>query len=257
MKAVILAGGKGTRLSEETTLKPKPMVEIGGIPILKHIMDIYARQGIREFIVCLGYKGYMIRDYFLNYHLHHGDIEVNLSSGSVTHLSNDTLDWKVSLVDTGLETETAGRLRRVSHLIGSSDFFFTYGDGVSDLNVLDVLETHRLSASLVTLTAVSPDARYGALELEGAKVAQFAEKPSVGEGLINGGFFVMDPLVLSRIESDKQSFERDILPGLVREGKVAAHAHTGFWRSMDTLRDAIYLRELWDGGDPPWIRAGK
>lgn len=253
MKAVILAGGRGTRLAEETSLRPKPMVEIGGMPILMHIMHSYATFGVKDFIICLGYKGEIVRDYFLNFARNNSDFEINLSSGVLKYYTNSTLDWNVSLIDTGQDTETAGRLRRVSHLVSDQDFFCTYGDGLSNVNLKKLMEVHSRGNGLVTLTAVSPEARYGAVEIKNAQVSRFKEKPVDGEGLINGGFFMMNPSIFDYIETDSQSFEKDILPYLVEAGKVNAFEHTGFWRSMDTLRDANYLRELWDSGKAPWF----
>jgi glucose-1-phosphate cytidylyltransferase len=253
MKVVILAGGLGTRLQEETGVKPKPMVEIGGQPILWHIMNIYAAYGFTEFILALGYKAEVVKTYFLNYHYLRNDISVNLKNGEVQiHKQRNHNDWLVHLVDTGLHTETGGRLKRLTSLIGSEPFFLTYGDGVANVNLTEQLAFHHSHGKLATVTAVRPPARFGGLELDGNRVTQFAEKPQVGEGWINGGFFILDPLVLDYIEGDATLWERGPMEQLAREGQLQAYRHPGFWQCMDTLRDVRYLDSLWNEGNAPW-----
>lgn len=254
MKAVILAGGYGTRLSEETGVRPKPMVEIGNRPILWHIMKIYAHHGVTDFIICCGYKGHMIKEYFYNYHLLNTDMRVDLSTRSTTFLNNASEPWTVSLIDTGSGTLTGGRLKRVSPLLDDEPFFFTYGDGVADIDIGASLAFHRKHGLLATMTAVQPPGRFGTFSLnEGtARVTRFREKPQDGDAWINGGFFVLDPAVIDYIDGDDTTWERDPLERLAREGEVAAYRHDGFWHPMDTLKDKNTLNQLWDQGSPPW-----
>lgn len=254
MKTVILAGGLGTRLSEETTVRPKPMVQIGEHPILWHIMSIYAAQGHKEFIVALGYKGEMIKEYFLNYYALRRDITVDLHDGSIEVHHRQREDWIVHLVDTGAETETGGRLRRVRDWIGDETFMMTYGDGVADVDINALIAFHRHAGCLATVTAVHPEARFGGLDLEGERVAAFAEKAQTREGWINGGFFVLEPRVFDSIAGDAITFERAPLEALVASGQLAAFRHEGFWQCMDTLRDVRLLNRLWNNGEAPWRR---
>ena len=254
MKAVILAGGLGTRLAEETTLRPKPMVEIGHRPIIWHIMKIYAHHGIREFIVCLGYKGYMIKEYFANYALHMSDVTVDLASGKIEVHRNTAEDWKISLVDTGDETMTGGRLKRVLPYLGDDqDFCLTYGDGVSDVDIGAAIAFHRAHGQRATVTAVRPSSRFGQLALdEGDRVTAFAEKPIEEGGWINGGFFVLDRTVGDLIAGDATIWEREPLERLAAAGELRAWFHGGFWQAMDTLRDRQQLEELWVRKAAPW-----
>lgn len=252
MKAVILAGGFGTRLSEETALKPKPMVEIGGKPILWHIMKIYSFYGINDFIVCLGYKGYMIKEYFANYFLHMSDVSFDMSSNRMEVHQKKAEPWKVTLIDTGENTMTGGRLKRVSDYIGEEDFCFTYGDGVADINVADLMAFHREQNSLATMTGVQPPGRYGAIRMEGTRANSFSEKPKGDGAWINGGFFVLSPEVLDHIEGDETTWEREPMERLAADGQMSVFKHQGFWQPMDTLRDLKLLEELWDSGKAPW-----
>ncbi len=253
MKAVILAGGLGTRLAEETALRPKPMVEIGGRPILWHILKLYSAFGIQEFVVCCGYKGYMIKEYFANYFLHMSDVTFHLDGDNRMEVHQRKSEpWKVTLVDTGDLTQTAGRLARVRPYLGDGAFCFTYGDGVADVNVQALLEHHRRSGRVATLTAVQPPGRYGALHLEEGRVRNFQEKPDGDNAWINGGFFVLEPSVCDLIAGDDSVFEADVLPELARRGELAAYCHRGFWQPMDTLRERNRLEELWQSGAAPW-----
>lgn len=254
MKAVILAGGRGTRLSEETALRPKPMVEIGGRPILWHIMQIYAAHGVTDFVVCLGYKGWMIREFFLNYRLLSADLTVDLSTGAVEILRPPTEPWRVTLVDTGEDSMTGGRMRRVAeHLRGEEAFCLTYGDGVADIDIRALVAFHRAHGRQATVTAVTPPGRFGALDRAGARVAAFTEKPpGDNASTINGGFFVLSPRVLDRIEGDATVWEEGPLRGLARDGELMAYDHHGFWHAMDTLRDRDQLERMWAGGKAPW-----
>jgi len=252
MKAVILAGGLGTRISEETHLKPKPMIEIGGKPVLWHIMKIYSAHGINDFIICLGYKGYMIKEYFANYYLHRSDVTFDIQNNSMEVHQNMLEPWKVTLVDTGEETMTGGRLKRVAGYIGDEDFCFTYGDGVSDVNISELIRFHSEQGCDATVTATRPPGRFGALDMSGHKIIDFEEKPHGDGGWINGGFFVLSPKVIARIEGDITSWEQQPLKDLATEGQLAAFKHDGFWQPMDTLRDKTYLEELWDYGNAPW-----
>ncbi len=253
MKAVILAGGFGTRISEESHLRPKPMIAIGGRPILWHIMKLFSHFGVNEFIVCLGYRGYMIKEYFTNYVLHNADLTVDLARGSVEYHATNHEPWKVTLVDTGAESMTGGRLRRVAdYLTPGEPFFFTYGDGVADVDLAALLAFHKHHGKQATVTAVSPPGRYGALEIVDGGVRRFVEKPPGDEGLINGGFFVLQPEVVSRIAGDGVTWEAEPLQGLARDGELMAFHHAGFWTGMDTLRDKNNLEALWASGEAPW-----
>jgi len=252
MKAVILAGGLGSRLSEETTSRPKPMVEIGGKPILWHIMKIYAAHGIEEFVICLGYKGYVIKEFFANYHLHTCDLSFDLGQGDVHVHRSSAEPWKVTLVDTGEETMTGGRLKRVLEYVGDEDFCFTYGDGLADIDVTALIAYHREQGALATVTAVQPPGRFGAVELNGTRVRRFEEKPR-GDGVwLNGGYFVLSPAVGRYLAGDETTWEQGPLRTLTSEGQLASFRHHGFWQAMDTLRDRNQLEQLWDSGRAPW-----
>ena len=251
MKTVILAGGFGTRLSEYTASIPKPMVEVGGIPIICHIMNIYASYGHNDFAVALGYKSEVIKNYFLNFHLFNSDIEVDLLSGSYNVLNSSSLDWKVTLVDTGINTMTGGRLKRMKSLIGSETCMLTYGDGVSDINISDLLSFHRSHGKLMTVTAVHPPARFGELELDNDTVLSFKEKPQLHQGWINGGFFVIEPDFFELIDSDQTLLEREPMEAAAKIGQLMAFRHDGFWQCMDTKRDHVLLESLYSSG-PPW-----
>ena len=252
MKAVILAGGLGSRLSEETTLKPKPMVEIGGKPILWHIMKIYASHGVDEFVVCLGYKGYVIKEWFANYALHTSDVTFDLRDGTMAVHHSSTEPWRVTLVDTGAETMTGGRLKRVLPYVGDETFCLTYGDGVADVDVTALVAHHRAHGRLATVTAVQPPGRFGSLELEGAAVRAFAEKPRGDGAWINGGFFVCEPAVGEAIAGDDTKWEEEPLRDIAARGELTAYHHDGFWQAMDTLRDRHELEALWDTGRAAW-----
>ncbi len=252
MKAVILAGGFGTRISEETSVKPKPMVEIGGKPILWHIMKIYSAYGINDFVICLGYKGYMIKEYFANYYLHTSDVTFDMRENRMDVLENKSEPWSVTLVDTGDDTMTGGRLKRVARFLDDEPFCFTYGDGLSNVKIDKLVEFHRRSGGLATLTAVQPPGRFGALDLEKQKITGFQEKPGGDGGRINGGFFVLSPGVMDYIADDRTVWERDPLERLAKEGKLSAFIHDDYWQAMDTLRDRIALEEQWDSGNPRW-----
>lgn len=256
MKAVILAGGFGTRLAEETEIKPKPMVEIGGKPILWHIMKIFHHYGVDEFIICLGYKGYVIKEYFQNYKLHMSDVTLDLSTGSLTEHRNAAEPWRVTLVETGENTMTGGRLRRVrEYLKGEEDFFFTYGDGVATVPLDELLKHHRDGGRAATVTAVQPPGRFGALEVENGRVESFLEKPRGDGGWINGGFFVLNQKAFDYLpEDDSVIWEQEPLRALARDGELSAFVHDGFWQAMDTLRDRQQLQTMWDSGTPPWKR---
>jgi glucose-1-phosphate cytidylyltransferase len=252
VKAVILAGGLGSRLSEETTLKPKPMVEIGGMPILWHIMKIYAAHGIEEFVVCLGYKGYVIKEWFANYALHTSDVTFDMRSGEMEVHHSTTEPWRVTLVETGDETMTGGRLKRVLAYVGDETFCVTYGDGVADVDIGALVAHHRAQGRLATVTAVQPPGRFGSLEIDGASVASFAEKPRGDGAWINGGFFVCEPSVGDTIAGDATKWEEEPLRDLAARGELTVFHHRGFWQAMDTLRERHELQALWDSGSPPW-----
>jgi glucose-1-phosphate cytidylyltransferase len=253
MKTVILAGGLGTRISEESHLRPKPMIEIGGRPILWHIMKLFSHHGFNDFVVCLGYRGYMIKEYFSNYVLHNADLTVDLGTGSVEYHATNHEPWRVTLVDTGPETMTGGRLKRVARFLEPGEpFFLTYGDGVADVDLKALAAFHRAHGKQATVTAVAPPGRYGALEMVGDEVQRFVEKPPGDNGLINGGFFVLQPEVTDRIGSDADTFEGEPLEGLARDKQLMAFRHDGFWAAMDTLRDKNHLEALWASGQAPW-----
>jgi len=254
MKAVILAGGYGTRISEETTVKPKPMVEIGDKPILWHIMKIYAAHGINDFIICLGYKGYVIKEYFANYLLYMSDVTFDLRKSKMEVHQNGTETWKVTLIDTGENTMTGGRIKRVRDYIGNETFCLTYGDGVTDVNIKDLINFHRDQKALATLTAVQSPGRFGAFRLEQNqhKISAFKEKPKGDGAWVNGGFFVVEPSVIDYIKDDSTVWEREPMEKLAYDGELAAYRHQGFWHPMDTLRDKNVLEKLWEGGQAPW-----
>ena len=253
MKAVILAGGLGTRISEETHLKPKPMIEIGGKPILWHILKSYSAHGVNDFIICCGYKGYVIKEYFANYFLHMSDVTFDMASNRMEVHERHAEPWRVTLVDTGEETQTGGRLKRVSpYLKDEKSFCFTYGDGVADVNIRASIEFHQSHGKMATITAVQPPGRFGALQIEADQVQAFAEKPRGDGGLINGGYFVLSPAVLELIEGDAMSWEAAPLETLTQQNQLMAFEHQGFWQPMDTLREMILLEELWQSGKAPW-----
>ncbi len=253
MKAVILAGGLGTRLSEETTVRPKPMVEIGGKPILWHIMKIYSSHGINDFIICCGYKGYIIKEYFYNYFLHTSDVSFDLSSNKTTIHKKRAEPWRITLVDTGDNSMTGGRLKRVEEYIQDDEMFcFTYGDGVGNVDISSVIEFHKKHGKLATLTATYPPGRFGAVDLNNGKVESFREKPKGDGAMINGGFFVLSTEVLKLIEGDSTDWEQEPLIKLAEQNQLMAYEHKGFWQPMDTLRDKHYLEELWQKNSAPW-----
>ena len=253
MKAVILAGGLGTRISEETHLKPKPMVEIGGRPLLWHILKIYSSHGVNDFIICCGYKGYVIKEYFANYFLHMSDVTFDMATNEMTVHQRNAEPWKVTLVDTGDNTQTGGRLKRIANYVKDDQAFcFTYGDGLSDINISELIQFHHSHGKLATVTAVSPPGRYGALELEREQVRGFAEKPRGDGGLINGGFFVLSPKCLDFIEGDAMPWESVPISHLASSGELMAFEHHGFWQPMDTLREKNLLEAHWESGNAPW-----
>ncbi len=253
MKVVILAGGLGTRLSEETEIKPKPMVEIGGMPIIWHIMKIYSAQGFNEFIICLGYKGFLIKEYFANYFLHLSDVTIELSTGNIKVHDCKSEGIKMTLIDTGIQTQTGGRIKRVGKYIGDESFMLTYGDGLADINIVDLLNFHRKNKKLATVTTISPPGRFGALVFDkNNEVTKFEEKPLGDGGWINGGFFVLEPEVLNYIEDDSTFWEREPMANLALNKQLSAFKHTGFWKPMDTLRDKTELENLWNSGKAPW-----
>lgn len=252
MKAVILAGGLGTRITEETSLRPKPMIEIGGKPVLWHILKTYSHHGINDFVICLGYKGYMVKEYFANYFLHTSDITFDLSRNQMEVHHRHTEPWRVTLVDTGESTQTGGRLKRAGEYLDSDTFCFTYGDGLSDVDIGAQLAFHHERNTLATICAVQPPGRFGALDLDGNRITRFSEKPQGDGSWINGGFFVLEPGVMRYIDGDDTIWERDPLEGLARDGQLSAYTHAGFWQPMDTLRDKIKLEELWQSGSAPW-----
>lgn len=253
MKVVLLAGGLGTRISEESHLKPKPMIEVGGRPILWHIMKLYSHYGFNDFIVCLGYKGYVVKEYFANYVLHNADLTVDLAKGGIEYHATNHEPWRVTLVDTGAETMTGGRLKRVAQYLDPNEpFCLTYGDGVSDIDLGALVEFHKAHGKQATVSAVSPPGRFGALEIQDGAVQRFIEKPPGDNGLINGGFFVLEPQVVERIAGDSTVWELEPLESLAREGQLMARPHDGFWAAMDTLRDKNTLEALWASGKAPW-----
>jgi glucose-1-phosphate cytidylyltransferase len=251
MKAVILAGGRGSRISEETSIKPKPMIEIGEKPILWHIMKFYSAHGINDFVICCGYLGYVIKEYFANYFVHTSDVTYDLANNKVEVHHQTTEPWKVTLVDTGLDSMTGGRLKRVKQYLDDEDFCFTYGDGLSDVNITKLLKFHQESGKLATVTAVQPPGRFGALILDSTDVKGFREKPEDG-GWINGGFFILNPQVIDYIEDDSTTWEREPMERLVKDNQMNAFLHHGFFQPMDTLRDKNQLEEMWEKGKAPW-----
>lgn len=253
MKVVILAGGLGTRLSEETSFRPKPMVEIGGRPILWHIMKIYSSHGINDFIICLGYKGYYITEFFANYYLHLTDVTIDIGRNHIEVHHSRAENWRVTLVDTGPDSMTGGRIKRVSEYVGDETFCMTYGDGVADIDIRALVAFHQEHGREATITAVRPPGRFGALDLRGNHVDGFIEKPLGDGSWINGGFFVLSPKVFDRIAGDETTWEREPLEGLARDGQLAAFRHEGFWQPMDTLRDKKHLEELWETGRAKWM----
>ncbi len=252
MKVAILAGGLGTRLSEETAIKPKPMVEVGGKPLLWHIMNIYAAHGYKEFVIALGYKGEIIKDYFLNYHYYSRSLTVQLKTGDVKIHNDHGEDWIVHLLDTGMDTNTGGRVKRAAEFIGNEPFMLTYGDGVSNVNIPALIEFHKRQNKLVTLTAVRPPARFGQMIIEDHRVVEFKEKPQIGEGWINGGFFVLEPEINKYIIDDRTAWEFEALENIAAAGQLSAYQHNDFWQSMDTLRDVHLLNKLWQEEKAPW-----
>lgn len=252
MKAVILAGGRGTRLSEETSVRPKPMVEVGGRPLLWHICKTYAAHGVTDFIICCGYKGYMIKEYFANYFLHTSDITFDLSHNTLEVHQTATEPWRITLVDTGIDTQTGGRLKRVAAYIGDEDFCCTYGDGIANVDITKLIDFHHSQGRLATVTAVQPPGRFGALEIEGALVSEFLEKPSGDGGWINGGYFVLSPKVLDQITGDNVLFEQGPLGALARERQLSVFRHEGFFQPVDTIRELQLLEEIWSSGNAPW-----
>ena len=254
MKTVILAGGFGTRLSEETDLRPKPMVEIGGKPILWHIMKIYSHYGYNDFIICCGYKSYFIKDYFYHYYMHSSDITVDLTSNKITYHNSTSEPWKITLVDTGLDTMTGGRIKRVQKYIGNEPFMLTYGDGVGNINIPELIDFHKQNKKTVTLTAVLPDGKFGALQLNNSDdITEFREKPAGDGSWINGGFFMCEPQVFDYITNgDSSIFEREPLEKLAADKQLKAYKHTGFWKPMDTLKQKMELTSLWNSDNPPW-----
>jgi glucose-1-phosphate cytidylyltransferase len=252
MKVAILAGGFGSRLAEETDIKPKPMVEIGGRPILWHIMNIYAHYGYKDFVIALGYKGEIIKKYMIDYCNLSCDLTVNLKGANVERHNGEELDWTVQLIDTGFQTMTGGRIKRLARYLGNETFMLTWGDGVSDVNLHELLAFHRPHGKLATLTAVRPPARFGHLQLDGNVVREFTEKPQTGEGWINGAFFVLEPQVLDYVEGDDTIWEREPLENLARDGQLMAYRHAAFWQCMDTLRQKFILEDLWRSGNAPW-----
>lgn len=252
MKAVILAGGYGTRISEETSLKPKPMIEIGGKPILWHIMKIYSAHNIDEFIICCGYKGYMIKEYFANYFLHMSDVTFDMKNNKMEVHQKFAEPWKVTLVDTGSDTMTGGRIKKIMKYIANETFCFTYGDGLGNVNISDLISFHKNKKTLATITAVQPPGRFGILNLEEEKISRFNEKPAGDGNWINGGFFVLEPGIFDYIQGDSSIWEREPLEKMAKDGQLSAYKHTDFWYALDTLRDKNHLEELWSSGKAPW-----
>jgi glucose-1-phosphate cytidylyltransferase len=252
MKAVILAGGLGTRISEESAARPKPMIEIGGMPVLWHILKIYSHHGINDFIICLGYKGYVIKEYFANYFLHMSDVTIDLSTNTLAVHQKHAEPWRITLVDTGMETQTGGRLKRVADYLDDETFCFTYGDGVADVDITSELAFHRTRKTAATMCAVQPPGRFGAIDIQEGRITRFEEKPSGDGSWINGGFFVLEPAVLRYIDGDDTAWEREPLEHLAQDGQLSAYTHRGFWQPMDTLRDKVKLEELWQSGKAPW-----
>lgn len=252
MKAVILAGGFGTRISEETSVRPKPMVEIGGMPILWHILKIYSHHGVNDFVICLGYKGYMIKEYFANYFLHMSDVTFDMSNNEVEVHQQHAEPWRVTLVDTGPDTQTGGRLKRVRDFLDERTFFFTYGDGLANVDITAELAFHRDKGTKATTCAVQPPGRFGALDIQNQRITRFEEKPAGDRSWASGGFFVLEPEVIELIDDNATVWERGPMEQLARDGELAAYQHHGFWQPMDTLRDKIKLEKLWQSGEAPW-----
>lgn len=252
MKAVILAGGYGTRISEETSLKPKPLIEIGGMPLLWHILKIYSAYDINDFVICCGYKGYMVKEYFANYFLHMSNVTFDMKHNKMEVHQKFAEPWKVTLVDTGLETMTGGRLKRVQNYLEDETFCFTYGDGLSDINMSDLITFHNNKKTLATITAVQPPGRWGTLNLDEDKISGFKEKPAGDGSWINGGYFVLEPGVFDYIQGDSTIWEREPLEEMAEKGQLSAYKHTSFWHAVDTLRDKNYLEQLWNSGNAPW-----
>ena len=252
MKAVILAGGLGTRISEETYLKPKPMIEVGGRPILWHVLKIYSAHGINDFIICAGYKGYVIKEYFANYFLHMSDVTFDMKNNRMEVRNQRSEPWRVTIVDTGESTMTGGRLKKVQDYVGNESFCFTYGDGVGDVDVSALVSFHKNQGRTATLTGVQPPGRFGALDVEGTKVSGFQEKPDGDGSWVNGGFFVLEPSVFDLVENDSTIWERSPLETLASSDQLSIYKHSGFWQPMDTLRDKLHLEELWESGKAPW-----
>jgi len=252
LKAVILAGGLGSRISEETNIKPKPLIEIGGMPLLWHIMKIYSAHGINEFVICCGYKGYMIKEYFANYSLHMSDVTFDMQDNSIEVHHKSVEPWKITLVDTGIDTMTGGRLGRVKKFVENDTFCFTYGDGLGNINIRELIDFHKVQGKKATVTAVKPAGRFGALEIEKNNVLNFNEKPLGDGNWINGGFFILEPKILELIQNDKTIWEKEPIEKLVEQGELAAYKHTKFWHPLDTLRDKNYLEELWTSGNADW-----
>jgi len=252
MKAVILAGGFGTRISEETQLKPKPLIEIGGMPLLWHIMKIYSSHGINDFIICCGYRGYLIKEYFANYSLHMSDVTLDIQKNEIKVHKKFAEPWKVTLIDTGLETMTGGRLKKIKNFVDNETFCFTYGDGLSDINITELIEFHKKSKVLSTVTAIQPPGRFGTLNINENKITSFKEKPAGDGNWVNGGFFVLEPKVFDYIENDSTIWEKEPLERLAVENQLAGYKHSGFWQPLDTLRDKNSLEELWASGNAPW-----
>ncbi len=252
MKAVILAGGLGTRLAEETAVRPKPMIEVGGRPVLWHLLKSYSHHGINDFVICLGYRGFVIKEYFANYFLHMSDVTFDLAENRMEVCHRHCEPWRVTLVDTGDQTQTGGRLKRVRDYVDGEPFCFTYGDGLSDVNVRELVDFHQSQGRLATLTAVQPAGRFGALDIEGQRISRFEEKPQGDGSWVNGGFFVLQPEAIDLIAGDHTVWEREPMEQLARDGQLSAFTHCGFWQPMDTLRDKMKLEELWQTGRAPW-----
>ncbi|MEO7433190.1 MAG: glucose-1-phosphate cytidylyltransferase [Dokdonella sp.] len=252
MKAVILAGGFGTRISEESAVRPKPMIQIGGKPVLWHVLKLYSQHGIHDFIICLGYKGYMVKEYFANYFLHTSDVTFDLARNKMEVHHRHAEPWRVTLVDTGEQTQTGGRLKRAAEYLDSETFCFTYGDGLSNVDMTAQIAFHRERGTLATVCAVQPPGRFGALDIDGHRISRFTEKPQGDGSWINGGFFILERDALHHIGGDETVWEREPLEALARDGQLSAYTHEGFWQPMDTLRDKIKLEELWQSGDAPW-----
>ena len=252
MKAVILAGGFGTRISEETQLKPKPLIEIGGMPLLWHIMKIYSSHGINDFIICCGYRGYLIKEYFVNYSLHMSDVTLDIQKNEIKVHKKLAEPWKITLIDTGLNTMTGGRLKRIKEYLSDESFCFTYGDGLSDVNITELIKFHKKNKTLATVTAVQPPGRFGILNMKDTKIVDFKEKPAGDHNWINGGYFVLEPSVIDYIDDDTTVWEQEPLEKLAKEGQISAYQHTNFWQPLDTLREKNILEELWDSGNAPW-----